>query len=150
MANHEAVDVLNQLIHTSEDGEKGFNEAARIAQDPKLILLFQECAKQCHGAAAELQARVSALGGKPDDRGSIAGAAHRGWVKAKASVADSDVAVLEEVERGEDHAKASYARALKANLPADIRQLVQQQLDGTVRNHDRIRDLRDRYRARAA
>src|SRR5581483_991755 len=85
MAKMDAVDVLNELVHTSEDGEKGFNEAARIAQDPKLILMFQECAQQCHGAVTALQAKVSALGGKPDDRGSVAGAAHRGWVKAKAA-----------------------------------------------------------------
>lgn len=147
MAKMDAVDVLNQLVHTSEDGEKGFNEAARIAQDPKLILMFQECAQQCHGAVTALQAKVSALGGKPADRGSVAGAAHRGWVKAKAAMADSDIAVLEEVERGEDHAKAVFAKALKADLPEDVRRLVQEQLDGTIRNHDRVRNLRDRYRA---
>lgn len=150
MVNNEVVDVLNELIHTAEDGEKGFHEAAKIAQDARLILLFEECSKECHGAVTELQAKVSALGGAPEHRGSVAGVAHRGWIRARSAVSDNDMAVLEEVERGEDHAKAAYARALNAsNLPADVRALVRKQHEGTLRNHDRIRDLRNRYRAQA-
>lgn len=148
MAKDAAIDVLNELIHTSEDGEKGFHEAAKIARDPKLILLFEECSAQCHEAVNELQAKVAALGGTPDDHGSVAGAAHRGWIKAKATVADNDIAVLEEVERGEDYAKAAYIKALRAKLPADVRGLVQKQQQGAIRNHDRIRDLRNMYKAR--
>lgn len=149
MARSDAVDVLNDLIGTSEDGEMGFNEAARITQDVRLTLLFQQCAEQCHSAVAELQAKVSTLGGKPRSRGSVAGAAHRGWIKARSAVADSDMTVLEEVERGENYARAAYARALGTELPAEIRQLVQRQHDGTTRNHERIRRLRDRYQAYA-
>ncbi len=63
---------------------------------------------------------------------------------------DSNIAVLEEVERGEDHAKAAYKKALKADLPSATRSLVQKQYEGVVRNHDRIRDLRNAYKAKAA
>jgi len=145
--NNDAVKVLNELIQTSEDGQKGFTEAAEIAKDPKLQLLFKECARDCHSAATELQAQVTSLGGKPEDGGSVAGAAHRGWVKVKSTVEDSNIAVLEEVERGQDHAKAAYNKALKATLPPQAKALVQKQHDGAVRNHDRIRDLRNQYKA---
>ena len=145
--NNDTVKVLNDLITTSEDGEKGFTEAAGIAKDPKLQLLFRECARDCKSATAELQAQVTALGGKPEDSGSIAGAAHRGWVKVKSTVEDSNIAVLEEVERGQDHAKAAYIKAVKADLPPQVKALVQKQHDGALRNHDRIRDLRNQYKA---
>jgi uncharacterized protein (TIGR02284 family) len=66
----------------------------------------------------------------------------------KSSVTDrSDLAILEECERGEDVAKARYKKALEADLPDDIRGIVQRQYDGAVRNHDQVRDLRDRYRS---
>ena len=48
----------------------------------------------------------------------------------------------------EDVAKASYRKALEKKLPEDIRVVVQRQYDGVLRNHDQIRALRDRYRAK--
>ena len=95
-----------------------------------------------------MQQLVSRLGGNPESGGSVAGAVHRGWVNLKSSVTDrSDLAILEECERGEDVAKARYKKALEADLPDDIRGIVQYQYDGAVRNHDQVRDLRDRYRS---
>jgi len=96
-----------------------------------------------------LQRLVARLGGKPEEGGTVAGAVHRGWVTLKSAVAGrTDLAILEECERGEDVAKATYAKALKASLPEDIRLVVQRQYDGVLRNHGQIRDLRDQYRAR--
>lgn len=149
MQGNDTVKVLKDLIQTSENGEKGFSEAAEIAKDPKLQLLFREFARECQTAAVELQARVIALGGKAEDRGTIAGAAHRGWLKVKSTVEDSNIAVLEEVERGQDHAKAEYSKAAKADLPPELKALVLKQRDGVIRNHDRIRDLRNQYKAAA-
>ncbi len=77
------------------------------------------------------------------------GAVHRGWVSLKAAASSRDAkAVLEECERGEDYAKAKYGEALKRDLPAGVRELVEQQYRGVVENHDRVRDLRNQYRDR--
>jgi uncharacterized protein (TIGR02284 family) len=60
---------------------------------------------------------------------------------------DDDLAILEEVERGEDVAKASYRDALdNAELSPEARAVVQKQYEGVLRNHDQMRALRDRYR----
>jgi len=56
---------------------------------------------------------------------------------------DSDHAVLEECERGEDTALARYRRALKAELPADVRDVIMRQMAGTQANHDQVKLLRD-------
>ncbi|MDB5968449.1 MAG: hypothetical protein JWQ90_899 [Hydrocarboniphaga sp.] len=145
----DTVKILNGLIETSEDGMKGFKEASDKAAAAELKQLFSERAGSCSQSVRELQTLVTALGGAPEKSGSVAGAAHRGWVKIKTAVSDSNIAVLEEVERGEDHAKANYGKALKAELPPQVRSVVEKQYHGVVANHDHIRDLRDQYRAAA-
>ena len=88
------------------------------------------------------------MGEDPERSGSVAGAIHRGWVNIKASMSiDDDLAILEECERGEDVAKASYRKALDSgDLSPDARSVVQKQYDGVLRNHDQVRALRDRYK----
>jgi len=140
---------LNNLIETSKDGEQGFRTSAENAQNAELKQLFMRRADDCARGAAELQAIVARLGKEPEDSGSVAGAIHRGWVNLKAAVANrDDLAILEECERGEDVAKASYRKALESgDLPADVRAIVQKQYEGVIRNHDEVLALRERYRA---
>jgi len=142
---------LNNLIETSKDGEQGFRTSAENAQNAELKQLFMRRADDCARGATELQAIVARLGKEPEDSGSVAGAIHRGWVNLKAAVANrDDLAILEECERGEDVAKAAYRSALeKTDLPAEIRTVVQKQYDGVLRNHDEVRNLRDRFKATA-
>ena len=141
--------ILNNLVETSKDGEKGFRTAAEDTKNVELQTVFLRRAEDCATGAVDLQQRVARLGGNPEDGGSVAGAVHRGWVNLKAAVSGrTDLAILEECERGEDVAKARYREALETTLPEDIRAVVQRQYDGVMRNHDQIRDLRDRYRAK--
>jgi uncharacterized protein (TIGR02284 family) len=142
---------LNNLIETSKDGEQGFRTSAENAKSPELRQVFMRRAEDCARGAAELQAIVARLGKEPEDSGSVAGAIHRGWVNLKATIAKrDDLAILEECERGEDVAKAAYRSALEnRDLPADIRAVVQKQYDGVLRNHDEVRNLRDRFKATA-
>ena len=143
-----ATSILNDLAETSKDGEKGFLTSAEDTKNPELKAIFFARAKECATAAAQLQQLVAGLGGDPETGGSLAGALHRGWVTVKAAVAErTDLAILEECERGEDVAKAHYRNALEKTLPENLRAVVQRQYEGAVRNHDQIRDLRDRYRA---
>ena len=141
--------ILNDLVETSKDGEKGFRAAAEDTKNTELQSEFLRRAQDCATGAADLQQRVARLGGKPEEGGSVAGAVHRGWVNLKGAVSSrTDLAILEECERGEDVAKARYRKALEVTLPEGIREVVQRHYDGVMRNHDQIRDLRDRYRAK--
>lgn len=148
MLNDDTVKVLNHLVQTSEDGKKGFAEAAKEATTPELKTVFHRRSLDCAAAVAELQALAETLGGTPKDSGTVAGAAHRGWTKVKATVGDANIGTLEEVESAEDKAKAAYTKALTATLPPHVRSVVQRQHDGAVRNHDLIRDLRNSYKAK--
>ncbi|CAB3761432.1 PA2169 family four-helix-bundle protein [Paraburkholderia solisilvae] len=140
--------VLNQLVETSKDGEQGFLKAAEDAHDTKLKELLRARADTCTRAARELQDLVMQLGGKPESGGSVSGALHRGWVDLKSAVGSrTDHAILADCEKGEDVAKKRYGEALEKELPADVRAVVEQQYQGVLKNHDRIRDLRDQYAA---
>ena len=98
----DVVEVLNDLLENSRDGEYGFRACAEEVDSPHV-------------------------------KGTLG--------------ADSALSMLEECERGEDAAVARYRKALKEDLPADVRAVIQQQADGAQRNHDEIKRLRDQMRA---
>lgn len=146
MDNNEVISILNSLIKTSKDGEEGFSISAENVTDPELKRIFTDRARRCAEGARELQERVQHLGGDPSDSGSASGALHRAWTDVKSSITGRDEkAILNEVERGEDVAVESYERALKEDLPPDIRALVERQYQGVKENHDRVKQLRDSY-----
>jgi uncharacterized protein (TIGR02284 family) len=148
--NADTAEVLKDLVECCKDGEYGFRACAEQAERPDLKTLFLARADGCRQAAQELNGLVLACGGKPEEGGSMLGALHRGWVAVKAKLSTfDDKAVLEECERGEDNAKTRYGKALQKELPADVRAVVERQLQGVQRNHDQVKMLRDQLRATA-
>lgn len=151
MQQTDIIDTLNKLIETSKDGEYGFRACAEHAKSSALQTMFNQRAEDCRRAAAELQQLVVKHGGRAEDDGTATGALHRGWVAVKGALAGySDLAMLEECERGEDTALARYREALDETLPADARQVVERQYEGAKRNHAEVRRLRDQARAASA
>ncbi|MDO7898573.1 ferritin-like domain-containing protein [Pseudomonas citrulli] len=143
----ESISVLNNLIETSKDGQEGFKTCAEDIKHPQLKAYFVERAADCASAAAELQAAVRSLGGDPETSTSVAGDLHRRWVDVKSMFTGKDEeAVLNEAERGEDHALKAYREAIekinKDNL-VGIRDLVERQYHGVQRNHDKVKVLRN-------
>jgi uncharacterized protein (TIGR02284 family) len=144
MDKSDVIATLNDLIETSKDGEAGFRTCADGVKSAQLKQIFNEAAERCAEGAAQLQAKVRELGGDPDRSGSTSGALHRAWVDIRSTITGMDeAAVLAECERGEDVAKRTYEAALKKDLPADVRSMVERQYEGVKRNHDRVRDLRN-------
>ncbi|MDP2263841.1 MAG: PA2169 family four-helix-bundle protein [Hydrogenophaga sp.] len=151
MEHNDVVKTLNKLIETSKDGEYGFRTSGEHCKSPQIRELFMKRADECRKAAAELQSLVVQHGGSAEDTGSASGAMHRGWVAVKGALAGyTDLAMLEETERGEDVALASYRRALEQDLPPNVRSVVETHLQGVQRNHDQVRMLRDQARAAEA
>jgi uncharacterized protein (TIGR02284 family) len=147
MDNDDVIDALNELLESCRDGEFGYRECAQHvrAEDLKTVLHRHE--QNCREAGVELQALILQLGGSADEGGSMTGALHRGWVSVRGTLmGNSDQAMLDECERGEDSALASYRKSLKKQLPERVRTVVQRQSDGAQRNHDQIKALRDSLR----
>ena len=147
MTNDTTISTLNDLIQTCKDGELGFKTAAEGLQAPDVKAKFLEYSRQRAEMVRELQAEVRNLGGDPEKAGSVSASLHRGWIDIKSAVTGkNDHAVIAEAERGEDVAKAAYENALKGDLAASARTLVQMQAAKVRQAHDHVRDLRDRQK----
>ena len=147
----DVIETVNDLIETCKDGEYGFRRCAERVEAPGLKQLLGRRADECEKAATELQTIISQLGGTAETGGSALGALHRGWVSVRDALSgQSDLAVLEECERGEDAALDRYRSALEDALPPHVRNIVERQYEGVKRNHDQVRTLRNESRAEKA
>jgi uncharacterized protein (TIGR02284 family) len=145
----DVIDVLQDLVECSRDGEYGFRESASQVKSEDLKMILLQRGHDCRRAVQELNEQISALGGRIEENGSAAGAVHRGWVAVKTALSSyDDKAVLEECERGEDNAVARYRKALKTPLPAGVKLVVERQMLGVLHNHDQIKMLRDQLRSK--
>ncbi len=139
---------LNGLIETCKDSQEGFHAAAEKLKDTEVHTLFLRFYLQRAEFAGELQAEVTRQGGEPAASGSTFAAIHRGWIGLKTALAaDSDHAILEEAERGEDAAVKNYIDALRQNLPADLESIVSKQFAEIQRTHRTVRELLEKHPA---
>lgn len=143
-----AVSTLNDLIETCKDGANGFRTAADAVQRPDAKALFTSRVPIIERSATELQAEVRRLGGDPETTGSVAATVHRGWINLKAAVTGKDeAAIITECERGEQLAVKNYEDALKTELPAESRAILERHHRGTVQNLEQVRALGQAYGA---
>ncbi|HZR37525.1 MAG TPA: PA2169 family four-helix-bundle protein [Nevskia sp.] len=149
MSADDIIMLLNELIRTSQDRRKGYAEAAELAQDPQLKTLFIVRSSECAQAIENLQLAVQKLGRLPEEEGTMAGAAHRGWIRLKTALKDNNTAVLDEVVRGEEHAASVYARVLQLRLPPEVQPLVERQHRVLQRGLEELSELRHRFQAAA-
>jgi len=141
---HESSGVINDLIETCMDGQKGFEAAAKAVEDPTLRDELVGYSWQRQQFATELKSQLKAHGEEPSEHGSVSGAMHRGWMDLKSAMgSDSNHSILAECERGEDTAEEVYRKALGASLAPDYSQVVESQFQTIQRTHDRIKALRD-------
>ena len=139
----ETVDILNELIETCRDGEKGFADAVGHVESPAIRSFLEEQSRIRSRFADQLQQEVRAMGGSPEEAGSTGGAVRRAWMDLKSAVGGGDRAILSSCEAGEDSAVAQYRWALEKLLPENTRSVVALQYESIERTHERIRTLRD-------
>ena len=143
MSHDHDITVLNSLIRTTLDSCKGFEDASDDASGAH-GQFFSQMAQERSQVASQLQAQVVALGGDAEDDSSFTGAAHRGFMNLKQAVmGDSDEAVIEEVERGEDYIKGKYEAALQdGELSPETRAVIQQAYQSVRKGHDTASSLK--------
>ena len=134
---------LSELVAVTRHGENGFSTCAEHARSDELKRLFASRARRHAAACAELCDLIAQLGGDPAARGRNAGPTRRGWVNLHIALTqNTDAALVEECEHGEDHALEVYRNALDDHLPEFVRQLVLRQFEDMMSDHDQIRLLR--------
>ena len=128
MAERTELAVLNHLLETCRDGERGYRFAAQHATDPEVLEIFTTLAVQRVNFAEELAPHVRRLGGQANTSGTTAGAIHRGWMNLKDALSNQpDDMLLAEAERGERAAIDAYAGALDGMLPPTVTDIVERQ-----------------------
>ena len=146
MASNDTVSTLNNLIETLKDSTEGFRTSAADVKDSSVKSTFEQLAQQRAALASELQVEVSKLGGDAEQSGSVAAAAHRGWINIKSALGGGEKSILNEAERGEDVAVKSFEKALNAKLPPDVAGVVRRQYDQVKSGHDQVKRLRDSWK----
>ena len=144
MDQNNPVSVIEKLIETCKDGQKGYQEAASKIKRSDLKTFFNEVSLERSRFAGELEAELIHLG-KPDKKvtGSVAASLHRAWVDTKVGLGGGDHTVLDWLEHGEDFAKDAYQKAVTADLPENLAQIVRRQAASVQAAHDKVKALRD-------
>src|SRR2546423_11368015 len=100
-----STDVLNDLIEICVDGQKGFEAAAKVVDDPTIKDELVGYSWQRQQFATELRSRMKAFGEEPAQHGSVSGAMHRGWMDVKSAFgATGGHSVPVDCWRGREHA----------------------------------------------
>ena len=86
MDEKNALSVVEDLIETCKDGQKGYQDAASHAKRSDLKTYFNQQSLERASFAGELEAILIQLG-KPDKKvsGSVAASLHRAWIDTKVS-----------------------------------------------------------------
>ncbi len=150
MDENNAISVVENLIETNKDGQKGYQDAAQHVKRSDLKAYFNEQSLERARFAGELETELVRLG-KPDKKvsGSASAAMHRAWIDTKVALGGGDKTILESVEKGEDDAKDTYNKALTGSLPGNLMEIVRRQAASVQRAHDKVKMLRDSAKAAA-
>jgi uncharacterized protein (TIGR02284 family) len=150
MDENNAISVVENLIETSKDGQKGYQDAAQHVKRTDLKTYFNEQSSERGRFAQELQAELAKFG-EPGKKvsGSVSATLHRAWIDTKVSLGGGDKTILESVEKGEDNAKETYQKALTGTLPSSLTEIVRRQAASVQKAHDKVKTLRDTAEAAA-
>jgi len=154
MENQATLETLNDLVQINTDRIEGYqnalkqieeNEISTNDAEPELRLRFLNYIDESRKFKLELAKEVEVLGGDTELDTSTSGKLHRAWIDIKTTfTGHSKKSILEECEFGEDAIKKVYESALEdENLPAYIRDIVNDQLNVLLDAHDDIKELRD-------
>ena len=134
--------VLNHLIETCKDAERGFRHVAEHAKNPAIKSLFLDIASQRARFAADLLPHAQRLGGANAGNGTAAGALHRTWIDLRSAICRGEAdAMLHEAERGESFSRGVYQDALDGILPPTAREVIESQYRELWNTASRLRDL---------
>ncbi|WP_286763497.1 MULTISPECIES: PA2169 family four-helix-bundle protein [Rhodopirellula] len=146
--NETTLEKLQKLIRANIDSYNGFHESAEELKDERLATLFRSIGDERSAMAAELQQYVEFNGKAAEDDGSVAAKTHRIWINIRGKLNGGDATViLIEAERGEDHIKEAYEDVLKDTAGSAMNDVLNAQYAKVKAGHDKIRDLRDAYKA---
>lgn len=134
--------VLNSLIETCKDGERGLLHAAELVESPALKTFFTDTANRRARLAADLLPHAQRLGGADTADGTTGATLHRKWMDVRSALSGhDDRAVASEAERGDSMTVLAFKSAVEGALPATVRDLVESGYEEVRASHLRFADF---------
>ncbi|MEM7574233.1 MAG: PA2169 family four-helix-bundle protein [Bacteroidota bacterium] len=145
MTTQNQISALNDLLAKAYDAEKGYQQAADNCDSERLTFVFNTLAEQRRKFGHEIKDRIKLLGGLPEKGDSVASKVHRFWMDLRTTIAgNDDVAILAEVQRGEQNAIKYYDEALKVlSFDPSTSQIVERQRNTIEHTLNRMESLEE-------
>jgi uncharacterized protein (TIGR02284 family) len=143
MSTDHDIKILNSLIETVIDSADGYTQASKEAAGSRFAAIFQRRGAERQDLTIRLQSKVRALGGTPEDDGTMLASAHRMFLNLRNSMSSDDIAVVDQVEAGEDHIKHKFEDAQRDReiSPATLADINEAYVIVKA-GHDEVRDLK--------
>lgn len=153
--NEKLVTALNNLVEINNDRIRGYETALKetATEDADLRKLFEDMAEHSRQFKNELSFEVKRLGGTPSDATKNSGKIFRAWMDFKAALTGKNrKEIIASCEFGEDAALETYREVLNSDvvLPENIREIVLKQKQWLQQDHNKVRELRDAEKNKAA
>jgi len=134
--------VLNHLIESCRDAERGLRHAATLVTHWTMRSEFKHAAELRAQFAIKLLPHAHRLGGAATAEGTTGASIHRHWMDAKSLLSGhDDRAILAEARRGDRVTVLAFKSAVEGELPATVRDLVEQAYAELCRSHERLDEL---------
>ena len=131
---------LARLVAVCRDGHDGYRAAAHAIPEMEMKKRLGRYASERRGFGEVLAREMERLGGRAPARGTVRGAAHRGFLQLLDSVRHpAPERVLAECVLGETEAYRAYDDALR-RLPPGIRSVAEEQRERIAEIRDELRD----------
>lgn len=112
MTNKNSTDIMNDVLETLIDSADGYEKAAELAERTTFKDFFSRRAASRRGMVAAIRNEITQLGGEPEADGTILASAHRVFMNLRTVVQDTDEAVIEAVDNGEEYLRQKFDAAL--------------------------------------
>ncbi|WP_448664994.1 ferritin-like domain-containing protein [Sphingomonas sp. CJ20] len=144
MSTNTDISKLDDLIVTTIDSVRGYEQAAEHAEAGRFRQFFADMAAERRRVVAALSEKSRELGGTPADYGSAAATLHRRWEDLRRVLGGGDAAIFAEIERGEDYLKEEYERAIgDGHISDGTRGVMETCFRSVQTGHDQSKALRD-------
>ena len=134
--------VLNHLIESCRDAERGFRHAATLVTHWTMRSEFKHAAGLRAQCAIDLLPHAHRLGGAATAEGTAGASMHRHWMDAMSLLSGhDDRSILTEARRGDSVTVLAFKNAVAGELPATVRDLVEQEYSELCQSHKRLDEL---------
>ncbi len=135
---------INDLLAVTTDSIAAYTEAKDKVVANHFTPAFNERILERQSILTALESEIRRIGGKPEQGGTMFAGASRMVANLKSAVlGHDDKAIIDQIERGEDHIMAKFATAMNnSDLSSQAAEVIRECFVTIKQGHDRMRDMK--------